>query len=271
MAKKFVISDLDGTLLDNVENLSNKYAKRLNKLINLGLDFTICTGRDFENTYNAISNVHFENPIILTNGAIMANYPNGKIIEYLSIPKETSLKILEKSSELNISPMVFASFDKKNNTTRFNKGQWWDPLKIKPLDKNYIQFIDEPTISIQYCDKKEHLDTLFYEINDKFQSCHILYFEDAFLPDYYWLEFNPLNANKENMVEKLIKIKGYKPEDLIVFGDQKNDLGMLKMAGTACVVNNGIDEVKNISDIIIQSNKNGGVIQFLEENIDEII
>ncbi len=271
MAKKFVISDLDGTLLDNVENLSNKYAKRLNKLIDLGLDFTICTGRDFENTYNAINNVHFENPIILTNGAIMMNYPNGKIIEYLSIPKETSLQILEKSSELNISPMVFASFDEKKNTSRFIKGQWRDPLKIKPLDNNYMQFIDEPIISIQYCDKKEHLDQFYNEIFNKFQSSHILYFEDAFLPDYYWLEFNPLNANKENMVKKLIKIKGYKPEDLLIFGDQKNDLGMLEMAGTACVVENGINEVKKIADVIIQSNKNGGVIQFLEENIDEII
>ena len=50
MGKKLIVSDLDGTLLDKKDCISNNYSERLNTLISKGLDFTIATGRDFENT-----------------------------------------------------------------------------------------------------------------------------------------------------------------------------------------------------------------------------
>ncbi|MCP4763226.1 MAG: HAD hydrolase family protein, partial [archaeon] len=96
-------------------------------------------------------------------------------------------------------------------------------------------------------------------------------YDDAFLSGYSWLEFNPLQAKKEIMLEKLIDRKGYSMDDVIYFGDQKNDIGALKIAGTACVVENAPLEVKNHADHIIPSNKEGGVIKYLEENFNNIV
>ena len=48
MGKKFVLSDLDGTLLNEVDAPSDPLIAELNELIENGLDFTIATGRDLE-------------------------------------------------------------------------------------------------------------------------------------------------------------------------------------------------------------------------------
>ena len=119
MAKKLLISDLDGTLLDSIHGLSPKFSDKLNFLLDKGIDFTIATGRDFENTELAIRTTHVRNPIILTNGAIMADYPSGSIIDFLTIPPEIVTQIYEIALKFELQTIVFAAYDEEHNTPRF--------------------------------------------------------------------------------------------------------------------------------------------------------
>lgn len=275
MAKKLLISDLDGTLLDSINGLSPKYTDKLNLLLDKGIDFTIATGRDFENSELAIRNLHIRNPIILTNGAIMADYPSGELIDYLTIPPEEVTQIYEFASKFNLQTIVFAAYDEKHNSPRFVKGSWRNSNEIHRLNpEDYECFLSDPVISIQFMYPKELLDEMYTESNHHpalSKNTHILYFEDSFLSGMYWLEFNPVNARKEVMVDSLIKLKGYTSENVIVFGDNYNDVGMLQSAGTAVVVENAPDEIKQYADYIIPSNEDGGVLQYIEQHLDELV
>ncbi|MCP4762310.1 MAG: HAD family phosphatase [archaeon] len=273
MAKKLIVVDLDGTLFDSVTGLSDKFAKKLNNLILKGLDITLATGRDFEKTNISLSNLKINNPIILTNGALMVDYPNGKVFEYLTLPHEKSLEILKIGEKYNLKVMVIAFYLRNDNSSHFIKGEWWDKDNLSYVDKSsYLEFINNPIISIQYCNNKGDLNPLYEKTKKQYsKDIHIHCYDDAFLSGYSWLEFNPLQAKKEIMLEKLIDRKGYLMKDLIYFGDQTNDIGALKIAGTACVVENAPLEVKKHADHIIPSNKEGGVIKYLEENFNNLI
>ncbi|TFG21402.1 MAG: HAD-IIB family hydrolase [Promethearchaeota archaeon] len=276
LAKKLLICDLDGTLLDDINGLSPKYANRLNSLLDKGIDLTIATGRDFENTHIAIRNTHIRNPVILTNGAIMADYPSGSVLDYLTIPHETVQNIYTLADKLSLQTIVFAYYDKKNGYPRFIKGNWLDFNFIKRLHPNeFYPYLEDPVISIQFMYPKKRLDEI-YELsrNDEkiLQGSHILYFEDSFLPGMYWLEYNPLNARKEVMVESLLKKKGYSVEDTIIFGDNYNDVGMFQLAGKVVVVENAPEEIKTkYADHVCPSNKDGGVLQYIEQHLDELV
>ncbi|MHA1109928.1 MAG: Cof-type HAD-IIB family hydrolase [Promethearchaeota archaeon] len=275
MAKKLLISDLDGTLLDSIHGLSPKYSDKLNSLLDKGIDFTIATGRDFENTELAIRNTHVRNPIILTNGAIMADYPSGTTIDYLTIPPEIVDHIYEFANKFKLQTIVFAAYDEEHKSPRFVKGAWWNYDEIHRLDlEDYERFLSDPVISIQFMYPKELLDEMYAISNHNHaisKNTHILYFEDSFLPGMYWLEYNPVNARKEVMVDSLIKLKGYTKEKVIVFGDNYNDVGMFQSAGTAVVTENAPDEIKKYADHIVPSNLEGGVLQFIEEHLDELV
>lgn len=60
---------------------------------------------------------------------------------------------------------------------------------------------------------------------------------------------------------------GVSLENTIAFGDDYADIGMLKMVGTDIAMGNAIDEVKSIADIIIGTNDEDGIADFLGEKI----
>ena len=56
-------------------------------------------------------------------------------------------------------------------------------------------------------------------------------------------------------------------EEMIAFGDDFNDIGMLKLCGKGIAMGNAIDEVKAIADYITKTNNEDGVAYYLEPNL----
>ena len=56
-------------------------------------------------------------------------------------------------------------------------------------------------------------------------------------------------------------------EEIISFGDDYSDIGMLKMCGKGITMGNAIDAVKEIADEVIGSNDTDGIAEWLENNI----
>lgn len=56
-------------------------------------------------------------------------------------------------------------------------------------------------------------------------------------------------------------------EDITAFGDDRNDLDMMEIAGTAVAVANAIDEVKAIADYVTACNDEDGVAKYIETHI----
>ena len=56
-------------------------------------------------------------------------------------------------------------------------------------------------------------------------------------------------------------------QDITVFGDSVNDIGMFKLAGTSVAVSNALDEVKAVANVVLEySNDEDGVAHYLEQN-----
>jgi len=82
-----------------------------------------------------------------------------------------------------------------------------------------------------------------------------------------WRRYAAGNSDKETALKTLVEYIGIDPSDVVAFGDDINDLGMLKSAGTAVAVSNAIDEVKVVADHITESNDQDGVAKFLERTL----
>ncbi len=278
ISSKFIVSDLDGTLLNNPKYLSKEYVKELNDMIDKGLKFTIATGRDMKKTLKAIPGLNLPYPCILTNGALLADLKSQEFLKITNIIPEVIDEILNLSREFNIPPMVFASFDPILKNVTFNKGTW-GTKGIKPLEsENYIPYKEHDVVSIQFHTTKDLLDPFKEMIYKKFKNeTNLIYIEDVaynalgYEGDWYWLEINSHDAGKAQMLRYLTKNLDISMEDVIAFGDNHNDIGMLKAAGTGIAMENSPDEVKAIADFITPSNIDGGVITYIKSHIDEIL
>jgi hydroxymethylpyrimidine pyrophosphatase-like HAD family hydrolase len=57
---------------------------------------------------------------------------------------------------------------------------------------------------------------------------------------------------------------GCSPEQVIVFGDNLNDLSMFEVAGTRLAVSNARNELKEKADSLIASNDEDGVAHYIQ-------
>jgi len=84
MKKKFcgyvIISDLDGTLLDNNKNISDENIDAINYFTENGGKFSVATGRVVEATEEYLSKIKVNLPIIVYNGGVIYDYNNKKMI-----------------------------------------------------------------------------------------------------------------------------------------------------------------------------------------------
>lgn len=65
------------------------------------------------------------------------------------------------------------------------------------------------------------------------------------------IEINKKGCDKGTALYSLCKVLGIDPKNAMAAGDNGNDLGMLKAAGFAAVVGNGIEEAKAIADAVV--------------------
>ena len=97
------------------------------------------------------------------------------------------------------------------------------------------------------------------KIADSVSSCDFLPFSD--IP---WYKFSPGRATKENAIEYLVKNLEIPLTEIVAFGDDFNDIGMLKLCGQGIAMGNAIPQVKEIADDITLSNNEDGVAKYLE-------
>lgn len=279
MAKKFIITDLDGTLLDTPTQLSKKYVDQLNSWIDQGLALTIATGRDLQKTVEAVNGLHLNYPVILTNGATLADPTTETYLKITYIDNELSTHLVRKGQEFHLFPIVFAAFDPKKQKIHFNKGIWGPHTQITSLSSDKVlPFQKFQCVSIQYHAKKEYLEPFLTWVKTEYKSqVNIIFIKDVaynasgIAGEWFWLELNSPKAGKDNMLRHLLSELDVKLENVIAIGDNHNDRDMLKIAGQAIAVGNAVESIKQMADLILPPNHEGGVIQYIKDHLDKLI
>lgn len=77
----------------------------------------------------------------------------------------------------------------------------------------------------------------------------------------------PETAGKVQAIRELAKLLDISVSDIAAFGDDINDIEMLRMCGMGVAVANAVAKVKDIADSVTLSNDEDGVAEWLEKNI----
>jgi len=78
--------------------------------------------------------------------------------------------------------------------------------------------------------------------------------------------------NKWEAIKKVAKIENEQKEKIIVFGDARNDMEMIKNADVGIAVKNASVEVQNVANYVtVNTNNEDGVAQFIINNSELFI
>lgn len=275
------ISDLDGTLLGADSKVSARSRTLLNEAIEGGAAFTVATARTPATVAPLLSGIDLRLPAIVMTGGAMWNPSTGFYSDVRYIAPSTVrslLSIYEKQGlptflyqltdnhiEIHhLGPMSeqeieFMDLRKGNPFKTFhippgteNRGETAGSL---PLDDVILLFAmqDEPTVR------------LTAEAIARAQlPCTPLHYHDTYGPESELMEVFGPGATKGEAVGRLRKLTGARK--VVVFGDNVNDLPMMREADVAVAVENAVDEVKRVADLVIGPNTDDSVARFIYED-----
>ena len=268
---KLYVTDLDGTLLNANAQISTEDANRINQIL-AKKNVTFFTARSISVVKKIFEEVEWKLPCVVNNGAFIYDYNSGKCIDERFIDNEDVRNIIEKAQEMNISyillceyqgteRMIYSELNNEGVQTFIDQRRRKNDKRLMSFD-NGIQLSDLKVFSIQFVDKYEALKKLHDSIiNDNL----ITYLDrEIYIDGYYYLNINSSEATKEKALMRICSLLNVSLSEVTAFGDQVNDLELLKMCGRGIAVSNANPELKQQADLVIGSNIERSVITFLE-------
>ena len=270
------VSDMDGTLLNSNSVLSQYTTDKLNELIaNEGVLFTVATARTPATVVSLMSNIKATVPFIVMTGAALWDSNADSFISVKAMPNDDVRQILEVFERHGINPFVYRRHE---NTLIVNH--------VEDLSDKEKEFI-EPRIKTKY--KRLHLsakletdspdeavlvfsmgeygteESIVAEIKDKNIQCAPACYYDIFDTSQGILDIYAPSTTKAHAIKQLAETLGV--ERIVVFGDNRNDIPMMKIADHSVAVSNAFDDVKAIADEVIGSNDEDAVVKWIERDV----
>lgn len=261
---RLIVFDVDGTLVDDDQKLSENTINVIRKLQNKGLLISLATGKIYPSVEELLNLLNIRAPIILANGAIIQK-PNGDLISGTFLSPDVLDVIIKSNRKFEADLALFTPDQIFVERETFNTDH------IKCVFKEKIQAIIDwqkvkkyfpvvcKTILINRNDQ-EIIDSLTIYLRESLDGKVTL---STGAPNS--VETMPVGVSKKAGLLKLVEYLQISIEEVMVFGDQINDFGMIEIAGVGVAVGNAIDEVKNISDFVIGTNNQEGPANFLSE------
>lgn len=270
--KTLYLTDLDGTLLNTEDRISQDSLSILNDLIEQGMQFTYATARSLVSAREVTEGLSVSFPVIVHNGTFIMNPENGKILYACSFSEEERNYVRNVLQEYENHPLVYAFIDGEQKVSwhkdyvnegmkRYLMKRQGDP-RLNPLDEKEMLYQGE--IFYYTCiGTKEELQPIYDCMKDDERFTCTLQ-QELYRPEY-WCEIMPQKATKANAMKKLKEM--LQCERVVCFGDAINDRPMFMEADESYAVANAVPELKQIATGILASNQENGVANWLKENI----
>ena len=254
METKLILLDLDETLLHSDKTISDYSVKVFEQCKKKGILVGFCTSRGKPNIKSFERKINPD--ICICNGGATI-HQNGNLLHAASFTIEETHSILQnaytvcgKECEITVDTMDKIFWNrKKDKSTDYADNSVYDDFR------NFLQPAMKICVQTDDSEKAE-------KIAKSVSSCDFLPFSD--IP---WYKFSPASATKENAILILCKNLGILPEEILAFGDDYNDIGMLKLCGKGIAMGNAISQVKEVSDGTTKTNNEDGAAWYVENFI----
>ena len=270
-AQTLYISDLDGTLLNRDSVVSPHSIEKINALLQKGMLFTVATARTPATVVPLLQQLNLNIPAILMNGAVLYDIQRRRYIRSNGFTDNSALRYISLLEKRELVPFVYRIAHNKlqvfhkplaNDMQReFKRQRENTPYKDFILTTDYQkELLDNPPLFLLVIDHFDKLQTAAAEIS-RAGKCSIFCYRDIIDPEYGNLEIYPKGVSKAATAQEIIT--RLNPWEVVVFGDNLNDLPLFRIADRRYAPENAIDEIKQQATAIIADNDHDGVARFL--------
>jgi len=273
---KCIASDMDGTLLNSKQEVSEKNLEAIQKALNSGVEVVIATGRSYEEAMSVLQESGLQLPIICANGAEIRT-KEGEIVKAHPLDHKIAKQAAGVLNQLGIYYEIYTS--EGTYTVDYDKGvdiiidifTTANPELSRELveeeaqhryDKGLIHMVDsyepilngEKTIYKLLVFHKDH--SFLDEVEEKLKQIHNLEVTSSAFGN---LELMNTQAQKGIALAEFVEERGIALQDTMAVGDNYNDLSMFRVVGRSVAMGNANDDIKERCTHVTLRNDESGV------------
>jgi len=272
------VSDLDGTLIRDDLTLSDESRRELCALLDEGALITVASARSVTSIRAILGAIPFALPIVEFNGAFLSDYRTGRHQVVNAIPEPLAREVFDALRKAGSEPYL-SSFDGSRDLVLYreiaNEGMAtyvaeriaFKDERLRRVD-DLAAAIDGGTVCLTVIDRGERVDALHASLAAGFGERLVLTSYDyRYVPGWKFFTVHDRRATKDQAIAALRRATGLEAAELVAFGDDVNDLGMLRSADRPIAMANAKPEVKALAREIIGSNNEDSVVRRIRRDL----
>lgn len=261
---KVIISDLDGTLLNQEHKISTFTKTIFQELHNQDYLIIVATGRHHLDAMPIIEGLGFPVYLVTSNGARI-HAPNKELLFSFDIKSEDIKSVLELNIDPEITIVLFKELVWQTNKHNQKLNNFQAVLNYVPEIVDFDTIEDLTALKLFFTHENHQK---LVELKDEILITHSNDFNYAFsLP--ICLEFMDKSVDKSVAIAKILEKENLTFQETISFGDGFNDEKMLTASEKGLLMGNAAEGLKDkLSHLeVISTNDEDGVAKYLSKKI----
>lgn len=251
---KLILFDLDDTLLRSDKTISDYSRQVLRACQSKGMLIAFATARGETNIQSYVEQIHPD--IVISSGGAMTRC-HGKIVDTQMFTADETAAILGAGIREHGDQCLMTVDTPETYYGNFagdasGSLDGWGEV----INADFAEF-RQPALKI--CVYLPD-DAAAQKVAAAVPGCDWLRFTGS-----QWYKFTKANVTKSYAVERLSALLDIAPSEMLAFGDDISDLGMLRYCGTGAAVANAIPEIKAAADIVVGSQNDDGPAAYLDK------
>jgi len=260
---KMVVSDMDGTLLNDNHEVSPTFFSLFEQLKKKGIKFVAASGRQYHSIINKLAPIKNDILVIAENGGLTMH--KNEELHATVLPKrhiKNILSLLETDKNIHSILCTRKAAYVTNTTNNFTQilAEYYTSYKVVPS----LEAVDEEILKIAIYHPESSEKYIYPLVNN---------LEDTLLVKVSgknWVDVSSALANKGHALSQLMKQYSISADEILVFGDYLNDLEMLQLSNYSIAMKNAHPQVLKTASYVTKSNNELGVEVLLQQLLDQI-
>lgn len=266
-----LVFDLDGTLLDGAGAVTPATRREVARARALGFLVLLATGRSVAGAAEAHAALDLDTDIVAYNGAWIGPRDGGTPWHYATIPDDlvAHLRPVESRAAFHFRHHRASKYTAPTPHPDHARVMAWfrNVVAVDP-EAAGLPSAELLRVSLFYASMEESHAAWDDLTEDARARLHREVFPLALFPEFedvglVLTEVQRKGRGKSEALRLLAERHGVPPERVVAVGDQHNDLPLLRDAGLAVVMGNGVPAAKALADVVVGDHREDGVARFL--------
>ena len=268
MAYRLIALDLDGTLLDSCGQIRAETILALQEARQQGVEVIVVTGRHHVAAYPYHHQLQLSTPAICCNGTYAYDYHAQRAVAANPLTEAQTLRIVEKIRKHNVMGLVYVDNAMCYEIADANIERmraWADslPEHVRPSIvqvPSFEQLAGEAESIWKFLAIKQSETASFDAFLAEIEAESSLSVEWSGATR---LDITRRDNSKGARLAEWIASRGIEPSEVIAFGDHRNDMSMLRMAGLGVAMGNSDEVVQSCAQWVAGSHDTDAIADTL--------